>query len=78
MFDTEKSAIGANGQIQFGTVFGGSANVAVFVALPGAFAEAAVLFPEPVPEHAVRANKITATLPTTGKIRFRFPPRVRK
>ncbi|WP_170133175.1 hypothetical protein [Arthrobacter livingstonensis] len=73
--DTEKSAIGANGQIQFGTVLGGSAKVAVLAALPGAFADAVVAFGDPLPEeHPVNANKTTAILPNIRKIGFRIPP----
>ncbi|WP_181034123.1 hypothetical protein [Arthrobacter sp. GMC3] len=74
MFETEKSAMGANGQIQFGTVFGGSAKVAVLAALPGAVSEE-LLDPEPLfDEQPVRAKNATARIPNNRKICFRLPP----
>lgn len=77
MFDTEKSAMGEKGQIQFGTVLGGSAKVAVFALFPGADAvlPLLLLFPD---VHPVSAKNDTAIIPNSRKIRFRFPPCVRK
>ncbi|WP_344779408.1 hypothetical protein [Microbacterium kribbense] len=60
---TEKSAIGENGQIQFGTVPGGSAHEIVSADLPGAFALGADvgLFADP-PEHPTNAMDAAATI----------------
>ncbi|MDO5754165.1 hypothetical protein [Arthrobacter sp.] len=76
MLATEKSAMGEKGQIQFGTVFGGNAKVAVLAVLPGAFALAfsldELLFSEPPDEHAVAAKNTAATIPTNRMNGFRF------
>ncbi|MCU6481263.1 hypothetical protein [Arthrobacter sp. A2-55] len=73
--ETEKLASGEKGQIQFGTVFGGSAKVAVSADFPGAFPEAVVTVGEPFPEEQpVNASKTTAMLPKIRKVFFRIPP----
>ncbi|GAA4370657.1 hypothetical protein GCM10023166_19250 [Paeniglutamicibacter cryotolerans] len=73
MFVNEKSAMGVKGQIQLGTVLGGSAKVAVFAALPGAVSDVPfdVLFPE---VHPVNAKNAIAIIPINRGLGFQAPP----